>query len=57
MDAKTMIAEVAVLVGDDGTDNLGVIVRQALIDDPDATPEDIAAIVRDARDEALTWDD
>jgi hypothetical protein len=57
MDAKTMIAEVAVLVGDDGTDNLGVIVRQALIDDPDATPEDIAAIVRDARDEALTLDD
>jgi hypothetical protein len=57
MDAKTMIAEVAVLVGDDGTDNLGVIVRQALIDDPDATPEDIAAIVRDAREEALARDD
>jgi hypothetical protein len=37
---------------DDGTGDLGVIVRQALADDPDATVQDIREIVAEAREEA-----
>lgn len=39
-------------LGDDGTGDLGIIVRQALQDDPGATDEDIAEIVREAREDA-----
>jgi hypothetical protein len=39
---------------DDGTGDLGVIVRQALADDPDATAADIRAIVAEARADAET---
>jgi hypothetical protein len=52
MEAKAMIGEVASLVSDDGTGDLGVIVRQALEDDANATAEEIAEIVREAREEA-----
>ena len=47
-----LIAEVARLVGDDGTGDLGIIVRQAVADDPSCKPAEIADIVRDAREEA-----
>jgi hypothetical protein len=48
------IATVALLVeDDDGTGDIGIIVRQALRDDPTATARDIAQIVRDARADAL----
>lgn len=52
--ADDMIARVVALVGyeprEDGT--TGQVVRQALADDPTATAEDIAAIIREARDDA-----
>lgn len=48
-----MVYEVASLVGyGDGSGDLGIIVEQALTDDPDATAEDIAEIVREARQDA-----
>ena len=34
---------------DDGTGDLGTIIAQALIDDPDATVEAIAAVIDEAR--------
>jgi len=43
-----LIAETRLLVGDDGSGTLGIIVRQALADDPESTAEDCAAIVREA---------
>lgn len=57
MNEHTMIAEVAALVGDDGTGDLGIIVRQALTDDSNVSAEDIAAVMRDAREEARARDD
>lgn len=51
-DIRDMIAAVETITGDDGTGDLGIIVRQALRDDPAATAEDIAAIVVDARADA-----
>jgi len=51
-DPVEVCREVASIVGDDGTGDLGVIVRQALRDDPNATPEEIADIVREAREDA-----
>lgn len=45
-------ADVAAIVGDDGTGDLGGITAQALKDDPSATAEDIAEIVREARADA-----
>jgi hypothetical protein len=51
-DRRFLVDGVAALVGDDGTGDLGVIVRQALIDDPSATAGGIAEIVREARAEA-----
>lgn len=50
--AKAMIREVAAVVGDDGTGDLGIIVRQALADDPAATASEIAEIVVEARETA-----
>lgn len=47
-----LFSAVSSLVGDDGTGDLGIIVRQALNDDPSATVDDIAAIVREAREDA-----
>lgn len=47
--AADLCIEVAALVGDDGTGDLGIIVRQALSDDANATAESIAEIVREAR--------
>jgi hypothetical protein len=47
-----LIDAVAALTGDDGTGDLGVIVRQALRDDPAAAAWEIAEIVREARADA-----
>lgn len=48
-----IVARLATLgIADDGTGDLGIIVRQALTDDPRATAEDIAEIVREARADA-----
>lgn len=47
-----MLARVSRLVGDDGTGDLGVIVRQALSDDPTTTADAIAEIVAEARRDA-----
>lgn len=59
------VREMAALVerlvpgADDGTGTLGIIIRQALVDDPAATAGDIAEIVReaiaDAREERQLW--
>lgn len=51
-DLPAMLADVARQVGDDGTGDLGIIVRQALADDPAATVDDIVTIVREAREDA-----
>lgn len=48
-----MLAQVLDAVGHDGTGDVGVIVRQALADDPAATVEDIVEIVRAAREYAM----
>ena len=48
MTRKERIAELAAVVGNDGTDNLGVIVDHA---DPSATTEELAEIVISAREE------
>lgn len=48
------IAALAAAVGDDGTGDLGVIVDHAA---PDATTEDLAEIVREARAEALSMNE
>jgi hypothetical protein len=47
-----MVDSVAALVSSDGSGDLGLIVRLALADDPTASAEDIADIVREARQEA-----
>lgn len=47
MDRANMIARLADL--DDGTGDLGVIVDQALADDPDATDADVREIILQAR--------
>ncbi len=44
--------EVGCIVGDDGTGDIRVIVDHALAEDPAATAEDIAEIVREARADA-----
>lgn len=49
---ETLVSGAAALVGNDGTGDLGVIVRQALIDDPATTVKDVARIVREAREDA-----
>ena len=51
-----LLAEVCALdpSTDDGTDDLGIIVRQAIADDPDCTAQDILGIVREARQDAAT---
>lgn len=49
MDRKARIAALAAVVGDDGTGDLGVIVDNAA---PDATTEELAEVVREAREEA-----
>lgn len=49
---KTLIAAVVDLVGDDGTGDLGAIVRQAIGDDTSVTARAIADIVREARADA-----
>lgn len=52
MNAQEMCAKVEALVEDiDGSGDIGVIVRQALKDDPHATAEAIAEIVREARED------
>lgn len=45
---KERVAALAAIVGDDGTGDLGVIVDHAPLD---ATTEDLAEIVREAREE------
>lgn len=60
MERRQRIAELAAVVGDDGTGDLGVIVDSA---DADATTAELADIVREAREEnagscaggGLTW--
>lgn len=49
---RELLPRVAALVGDDGTGDLGVIIRSALAKDASVTAEDIADIVREAREEA-----
>lgn len=44
-----MIKGVALRCGDDGTGDIGLIVRQAIADDPDVTVDEIVEIVRTAR--------
>lgn len=51
-DIKDVCDAVASMVRDDGTGDLGVIVRQALADDPAVTVDEIADIVREARRDA-----
>lgn len=50
-DPRDVAVRVAAVIGDDGTGDLGIIVRQALIDNPNATDEDIITIVREAQNE------
>ena len=52
--AKHLAREVCAIVKDDGTGTIRVIVDHALIDDPNATAEDIAEIVREARQDAAS---
>lgn len=49
---RNVCDEVAGLVGDDGTGDLGIIVRQALAEDPTVSAEAIAETVREARRDA-----
>lgn len=50
--AKQIIGELAAMGIHAADDTLGVVVRQALADDPQATAEDVAAIWREATDDA-----
>ncbi len=52
MDRKNLIAELAAVVGDDGTGDLGVIVDTALADDPSVSVAELVDIVREARSDA-----
>lgn len=47
--AADLVAAVSAMVGDDGTGDLGIIVREALADDATVTAAEIADIVREAR--------
>lgn len=49
-----LLSVVASMVGDDGTGDLGVIVDQALADDAEVTAQEVAEIVREAREEAAS---
>lgn len=49
--AAAMAHAVGRIIGDDGTGDLYVIAREALKDDPTTTADDIAATVRDARED------
>jgi hypothetical protein len=49
MNAIMLCRAVTALVGHDGSDNIRVIVDAALRDNPQATAEDIADIIRTAR--------
>lgn len=48
-DWRTMVGHVSTLIADDGTGDMGIIVRQALRDNPRTTAEEIAEIIREAR--------
>lgn len=48
---QAMVGEVSLLVEDDGTGDLGVIVHHALAANPRATAQQIAAMFREAREE------
>lgn len=52
IDPSEMIASVAKIVGDDGTGDLGIIVREALTANHAVTVRDIVEIVREAREDA-----
>lgn len=54
--AKAMVRAVEAIIDDDPRDDgtIGIIVRQALRDDPQATAEEIAEIIREARADAAS---
>ncbi len=47
-----LVVEVGALVGDDGTGDNGIIIREALRDDPGVTAAQIAEIIRESRQDA-----
>lgn len=51
MTYEDLIDRVVTAVGSDGSGDIGIIVRQALRDDPHVTVAEIVAIVRQARTE------
>lgn len=52
VEINSLAFEVADLVGDDGSGDIGVITRQAVKDSPRVTAQEIAEIVRQAREDA-----